>query len=91
MNNTSSGPYWCLAAIVACIFALAQQLDAADIRSELETIAAIEEEKAALASREYVAQQICGQEGIAQWKGDELTCRTHRNHVASRQIVAEAK
>jgi len=50
-----------------------------------------DEEAEAKHSRAYVGRTICGEEGIPQWKGDELTCRTHRNHVASRQIVAEAK
>ena len=80
-----------LAALFFCIFLLGQQLEGIGIADEVEIAQAIEEEKAALASREYVAQQICGQEGIAQWKGDELTCLTHRNYVASRQVVAGVK
>ena len=89
MNRASSAPYWVLSVFIAIVFALAQQLDG--IGTEIDTARAIEADKAALASREWVARQKCGVEGIAQWDGDELTCRTHRNHVASRQIVAQVK
>lgn len=46
-----------------------------------------DEESAAVASREYVAQVKCGHEAAYKWNGDELTCYTHRGHIASRQMV----
>ena len=82
----------CVMAVLAlCMFILAQQLDDSGIASEVEIAQAIEEEAAALASREFVAQQICGVEATPRWKGDELTCLTHRGHPASRQVVAGVK
>ena len=80
-----------MAGLLFCIFLLAQQLDDSGIASEVEIAQAVEEEAAALASREFVAQQICGIEATPRWRGDELTCLTHRNHPASRQVVAGVK
>ena len=82
----------CVMAVLAmCMFALAQQLDDSGIASEMETAQAIEEEAAAIASREWAARRICGIESTPRWDGDELTCLTHRGHRASRQVVAQVK
>jgi len=45
----------------------------------------------AMTSRDWAARQVCGQNAAFEWRGDELSCFTHRGHKASRQVVAVNK
>lgn len=72
--NYSTALY--LAAIFAAFF-LAQHLDNTDHASEWaqsSELAAVQQEEAAKASREFAGRQVCGPGAAHQWEGDVLSC-----------------
>lgn len=78
-----------MAALALCMFALAQQLDDSGIESEVEIAQAVEEEAAALASREWVARNACKPEGYGVWVSDtQIQCYMHNGKRTGGVVVA---
>lgn len=51
-------------------------------------LAAVQQEEAAKASREFAGRQVCGPGAVHQWEGDVLSCFPKRGKVYT---VAEVK
>jgi hypothetical protein len=86
--NYSTALY--LAAIFAAFF-LGQHLDNTDHSSEWaqsSELAAVQQEEAARASREFAGRQVCGPGAVHQWEGDVLSCFPKRGKSYQ---VAEVK
>ena len=45
------------------------------------------EEQAALASRQWAARQVCGENGTGVWKGDELQCLRTGGQKTGRPVM----
>ena len=70
-------PNWGTAIVLSTFIGAFCFLSDADYRDEFgraDELAAVQQEEAARASREFAGQQVCGAGARAQWDGDVLQC-----------------
>jgi hypothetical protein len=84
-------PNWGTAIVLSTVigaFCFLSDADYSDEFGRADELAAVQQEEAARASREFAGQQVCGPGARAQWDGDVLQCFPKRGKVYT---VAEVK
>jgi hypothetical protein len=91
MTHQPITPNWGTGIVLAVVLAAFCFLSDADYRDEFgqaDELAAVQQEEAAKASREFAGRQVCGPGAVHQWEGDVLSCFPKRGKSYQ---VAEVK